>query len=642
MNRRSPVRRRILPVVGFLLLTAVHAQMEEPADILMPPPPAQTLPEVWTRAEVLPLWPDVPPGGSGFFGQQLPENWPESFVRNTAEPALHVFRPRRPDGRALLVMPGGAYRFVSVANEGIDVATALTPRGITVFVLTYRLPGEGWAQRSDVPLQDAQRAMRIIRANAERFRIDPDTTVVVGFSAGGHLAATLATQHMKNVYAAVDATDRLSAQPLGVGLIYPVVTMMRPFTHELSRTLLLGDAPNAAELRRRSAELNVDSATPPLFIVHAMDDDAVPVENSLQLASAMRTAGRPIEIHLLQEGGHAFGTGFAGTSSAEWPDLLDAWWRRLRDGARRSVCARACLIDMADRYLAALASRDPGAAPLSDSIEFVENVTAMRPGEGVWATATRVRDSYRIDVPDPVQGTIGFMTIVDRVTHEGTSPALLAARLKIENGLIVEAEHLIDEVPDAADPARLAAPRAALTATVAEAERMPRSRLAEIAGSYYEALERSDGSLAPFGADCERQENGIVTAAHYLAPAPFESIDRDGNSPPAVARDCIGQMNSRRFAYIDSIDNRRVFAVDPVQGLVMGLSHFRQSMARGPHRMVAADGSEVMWDELRDPYDLPAAHILRITDGEIHEVEAIGVFVPYNSPTGWEQMDARR
>jgi hypothetical protein len=128
----------------------------------------------------------------------------------------------------------------------------------------------------------------------------------------------------------------------------------------------------------------------------------------------------------------------------------------------------------------------------------------------------------------------------------------------------------------------------------------------------------------------------MITAGPGLAPAPFDSVDVNGRAPPPVARDCAGQMSSRRFAYIDSIDNRRVFAVDPVQGLAMGLSHFRQSMNRGPELMIAADGSQVMWEERRDPYDLPAAHIFKITGGEIHEVEAIGIFVPYNSPTGWQ------
>lgn len=301
------------------------------------------------------------------------------------------------------------------------------------------------------------------------------------------------------------------------------------------------------------------------------------------------------------------------------------------------ACDRSCLVAVADVYLAALAARDPGAAPLSDAIVFVENVARMAPGEGLWAAATAEgSSSYRIYVPDPVAGTIGIMAVVDRRTPDGTAPALLAARLEVENGQITEAEHLVSEVPLEADPGNLRAPRPALAAGVPESDRMPREVLVAIAASYYDALDASDGTLAPFAEDCERLENGMITAGPGLAPAPFDSVDVDGRSPPPVPRDCTGQMSSRRFAYIDSIDNRRIFAVDPEQGLVMGLSHFRQSMSRGPHLMIAADGSEVMWDERREPYDLPAAHVFKITGGEIHEVEAIGIFVPYGSPTGWE------
>jgi hypothetical protein len=165
---------------------------------------------------------------------------------------------------------------------------------------------------------------------------------------------------------------------------------------------------------------------------------------------------------------------------------------------------------------------------------------------------------------------------------------------------------------------------------------MPRAELAKIAGSYYDALDDSDGKLAPFAADCQREENMMITAGPGLSPAPPESVDVHGQSPPALARDCIGQMSSRRFAYVDTIDHRRVFAVDPVQGLAMGLSHFRQSMKLGPQPLIAADGTQVMWEEKRDPYDLPAAHVFKIAGGQIHEVEAIGIFIPYNSPTGWE------
>ena len=299
-------------------------------------------------------------------------------------------------------------------------------------------------------------------------------------------------------------------------------------------------------------------------------------------------------------------------------------------------CSRDCLLDAADRYLEALADRNPGAAGLASEVRFVENVQSLEPGQGLWTSAENVSADYRIFVPDPVTGEVGLMTLVERETDEGLVLTLLAARLKVVAGSVAEAEHLVADLTEEADLSLLRAPRARLVADVPEGERMPRKSMAAIAATYYEALDQSDGSIAPFAADCERQENGMITAAYYLEPATFASVDVEGRSPPPVARDCVGQMDSRRFAYIDSIDNRRVFAVDPVQGLAMGLSHFRQSMSRGPHRMIAADGTELLWDERREPYDLPAAHIFRIAGGEIHEVEAVGIFVPFASPTGWE------
>ena len=298
------------------------------------------------------------------------------------------------------------------------------------------------------------------------------------------------------------------------------------------------------------------------------------------------------------------------------------------------ACSRSCLIDVADRYLAAVAAHDPSKAPLAAEVEFVENVVRMRPGDGLWASAAGEATAFRIYVPDPEASMIGFMTVIDRRTAAGVVAAQLAARLQIDAGRITQAEHIVADVADAEALRRLAAPRPALVADVPQ--RAQRADLAAIAASYYDSLDESDGTLAPFAPDCERQENGHITASHALAPAPFDSVDVNGRSPPPVARDCVGQMSSRRFAYIDSIDNRRVFAVDPVQGLAMGLSHFRQSMTRGPQLLIAADGSRVMWQEKREPYDLPAAHVFKITGGEIHEVEAIGIFVPYKSPTGWE------
>jgi acetyl esterase/lipase len=295
---------------------------------LAPTPAPESLPSAWSDAQRIALWPTDPPGSGGFVAQSLPPDWSPLLMRNVARPDLRIFRPARPNGQALLVVPGGSYSFVSVENEGIDIAQRVLAHGITVCVLTYRLPGEGWKNRADVPLQDAQRAMRVIRSRASELGIDAKTVSVLGFSAGGHLAATLATQHSERTYEPVDQADTLDPRPSAVGLIYPVVTMEKPLTHETSRKMLLGDSPTAAEVAHRSAERHVDSSTPPAFMVHAWDDGAVPVENSLRFMNAMRNAKRPVEAHLLQEGGHAFGVGHPGSPSEYWIALFSSWLRR--------------------------------------------------------------------------------------------------------------------------------------------------------------------------------------------------------------------------------------------------------------------------------------------------------------------------
>jgi len=322
-------RRLFLALGGALALSRATAQQSQGNAKLSPPPPSTALPETWTKAPTIALWPGSPPGADSFVPQPVPADAPPVFLRNVSKPDLHVFRPANPNGHALLVVPGGAYWFVSVANEGADIAQRMTAVGVTVFVLTYRLPGEGWKNRSNVPLQDAQRAMRIIRANASRYGIDANKVSVLGFSAGGHLAATLATQHAEHTYGKVDAADELDPRPFSAGLVYPVVTMEKAWTHEMSRKLLLGESPSEAEVARRSAERHVDANTPPTFIVHAFDDDAVPVENSLRLMNALRAEKRPVEAHFLQQGGHAFGVGFPNTTSAQWISLYSTWLQRV-------------------------------------------------------------------------------------------------------------------------------------------------------------------------------------------------------------------------------------------------------------------------------------------------------------------------
>jgi acetyl esterase/lipase len=321
-------RRQLLTAASALLLARTTVNSAHAATKPNVPRPIKTLPKTWIDAPSIPLWPSGAPGASDFKAQPPPPDSPPVFLRNVVKPDLHVFRPARANGHAVLVIPGGSYSFVSVANEGAELAERLTALGNTVFVLTYRLPGEGWKHRPDVPLQDAQRAMRVIRSNASRLGIEADKLSVLGFSAGGHLAATLATAYAQQTYARVDSADELSAQPLAVGLIYPVVTMEAAWTHEMSRKLLLGDEPSDAEIQRRSAERHVSVSTPPTFVVHAYDDDAVPVENSLRFVAAMRAAKRPVEAHFLQEGGHAFGVGIPGTPSEEWTPTFAKWLAR--------------------------------------------------------------------------------------------------------------------------------------------------------------------------------------------------------------------------------------------------------------------------------------------------------------------------
>lgn len=288
--------------------------------------PAETMAR-WNAAPAIPLWPHMPPGG-GFVAQPPRADAIPNFITNVAMPELRVFRPAKPNGRSLLSIPGGAYTFVSVANEGVDVAEAMTARGYTVFVLVYRLPGEGWHHREDVPLQDAQRAVRLIRSQSAEFGLDPEKLHVVGFSAGGHLAATLATGFAEPVYQQVDSADALSARPAAVGLIYPVIGHEAGVGHAESSLRLLGENPSPALVAKRSPDLHVGPQTPPVFLMHALDDPAVPVENSLRMMRALRAAGRPVEAHLFEEGGHGFGLGMPALPVSQWIELFARWLDR--------------------------------------------------------------------------------------------------------------------------------------------------------------------------------------------------------------------------------------------------------------------------------------------------------------------------
>ncbi len=285
--------------------------------------------------EVVPLWPGAIPGDRGTTirfkndDQSKDPAHTDRWLTGIARPVLVVCRPARPNGAAVLVVPGGSYSFLAYDNEGTSQARWLNERGVTAFILRYRLPGEGWGGRGEVPLQDAQRAMRVIRAGARGFAVAPARVAVLGFSAGGHLAGSLATRHAETLYAAVDEADRLSARPDLAGLVYPVVTMAAPFGHDGSRDNLLGEGASMAERQRHSIETRVDGQTPPTFLIHASDDGLVPVQNSLALHAALLAAGRPAELHVFDEGGHGFGVRIPQAIPVmSWPRLFATYAAR--------------------------------------------------------------------------------------------------------------------------------------------------------------------------------------------------------------------------------------------------------------------------------------------------------------------------
>lgn len=286
-------------------------------------------------AETIRLWHAGPPGGEGVRVTPIvPERstdpaYHDRYAQYTTDPILTVFRPERPNGSAMLLIPGGGYRWAVVDKEGYDVARVYAATGTTCFVLRYRLPSDGWAAGADAPLQDAQRALRLIRRYAGDYGVDPARVGVLGASAGGHLAG-LASVRTDSAYDPVDAADDVSLRPDFTILMYPVATMADPHVHAGSRQHLLGETPTAEQVAAYSLERMDWSGAAPVFLLHAIDDVSVPVENSLQLLSTLRTAGVKAEAHLFQEGEHGFGVRLIQGRPAEvWPDLVRAWASRL-------------------------------------------------------------------------------------------------------------------------------------------------------------------------------------------------------------------------------------------------------------------------------------------------------------------------
>ncbi len=302
---------------------------------LPPAPPGRPRAPAWPEpVETIDLWPAGAPGQPAILPvEEVRERSTDPAIKDRAllgvtRPRLAMFRPAQPDGAAVLIIPGGGYSWVVIDKEGYELGDWLAARGVTCFVLFYRLPHQGWAAGPDVALSDAQRAMRVIRARAAGDGVDPGRVAAMGFSAGGHVCADLATRFDTRTYDAVDAADALSARPMLAAPIYPVISMSAPLAHPGSRRNLIGADATPERERAHAPHLNVGPDCPPSFIVHAEDDATVPVGNALLLAAALRENGVGVETHLFAKGGHGFGLRRAqGKPAAVWPELFLAWAR---------------------------------------------------------------------------------------------------------------------------------------------------------------------------------------------------------------------------------------------------------------------------------------------------------------------------
>ncbi len=272
---------------------------------------------------VLPLWPEGVPGTRA--GLPPEEADPDGRVAHVSEPRLTVFAPAvdRPNGTAVIICPGGGYRYLSHAREGVQYANWLNTLGVTAIVLSNRVNDFG----HPAPLQDVLRAVRLVRSRAAELRIAPDRIGVMGSSAGGHLAACAGTLFDHATGKTGAPLDAVSARPDFLILMYPVITLEDPVAHAGSRANLLGENPPAELVRLLSVEKQVTAATPPTLLIHTQEDGSVPVENSILFFQALTRAKVPAEMYLFEHGGHGMGMRDGLGTASLWPRRAEEWLR---------------------------------------------------------------------------------------------------------------------------------------------------------------------------------------------------------------------------------------------------------------------------------------------------------------------------
>lgn len=275
--------------------------------------------------QVIPLWNKIPDEikSTDYKEKESITNDKLESTTQVTVPTLSIFIPKntKPNTSAVIICPGGGYMHLAFDKEGTKIAEWFNSLGIAAFVLKYRLPNDLIMKNKNVgPLQDAQEAIRYVRQNAVKWNIDPKKIGILGFSAGGHLAATLSTHYDDKVY---ESAFKVSARPDFSLLIYPVISMENEITHKGSQTNLLGNNPSQDLINFYSNEKRVTAQTPPAFLIHATDDTVVIPENSIDYYLALKKNGVTAELHLYEKGGHGFGLGVNDTSKFWTRDCVE-------------------------------------------------------------------------------------------------------------------------------------------------------------------------------------------------------------------------------------------------------------------------------------------------------------------------------
>lgn len=280
-----------------------------------------------TQEEIL-LWPGRGPGNGGPTGDEHLGGEGTGFgaVSNISTPRMRVYRPNIGNGKAVVVCGGGGYFRIQLWKESTPIASWLQLQGYTVFELIYRLPADGWD--STVPFIDAQRAMKIVRSRAADFSVDPSQIGIMGFSAGGHLAGYTAYRPDHEFYAGADDYEAASARPDFAALLFPVVSLRRPYDTTRTRREIIGRDPAISAQNAWSLDTHVTSNSPPTIIFSAADDTITPPGHGIELFTALNSKGAAAELHIFEEGGHGWGVGSQDQILNQWPQIFENWITR--------------------------------------------------------------------------------------------------------------------------------------------------------------------------------------------------------------------------------------------------------------------------------------------------------------------------